>query len=75
VFKIQVTGIFLPEAERPDVPHRLILLPRRDPQAPWRDTRAEAVEDAVRLQLAERDEVEPGRVWWHPLAEIETQEG
>lgn len=54
--------------------HRLIVLPRRAPEAPWRDSRREAVEDALRLGWAERDEHDRDRIWWHALADIETRE-
>lgn len=50
-------------------------MPLRTPQARWRDTRAEAVEDAVAQGLAERDAEDAKRVWWHPLAEIEEDDG
>lgn len=52
---------------------RLILLPLRKPQAPWRARRAEAVADAIARGLATQDEFEPERIWWHALAEIEEE--
>jgi hypothetical protein len=54
--------------------YRLILMPLRAPQAPWRETREEAVADAVALKLATPDEHVAKRLWWHPLAEIEEGE-
>lgn len=55
--------------------HRLVLLPLRQKVWPWRETRAEAVEDAIRSGYAERDEHDPKRIWWHPLVEIEEDDG
>lgn len=52
---------------------RIIMQPKGEPITPWRDTRAEAVADAVGKRLAERDEHVEGRVWWHPLAEVEEE--
>jgi hypothetical protein len=51
--------------------HRLIILPTRTPKAPWRDTRAEALADAIELGLASRDRYVEGRVYLDALAEIE----
>ena len=53
---------------------RVVMLPKRKPMAPWRPTKALAIEDAIRRKLAERDEHKPGRTWWHPLAEIEERQ-
>lgn len=54
--------------------YRLILMPLRTPQGPWRPRRAEVVGDALACGLAERDEHDPKRTWWHALAEIEMRE-
>lgn len=54
--------------------YRLVILPLRTPKGPWRDSRSEAVDDAIAQGLAERDEHDRQRVWWHPLAELERSE-
>jgi hypothetical protein len=53
------------------VRYRIIMLPKGKPKSRWRPTRAEAIEDAIALKLAERDEHDDTRIWWHPLVEIE----
>lgn len=55
------------------MPYRVVILPKRLPQSEWRASREEAVEDAVDLGLAwqDKDDWDPDRLWWHPLAEIE----
>jgi hypothetical protein len=52
--------------------YRLIVGRRRE--WPWRETRDAAVKDAIDGGHAERDEHDKTRLWWHPLANIETEE-
>lgn len=54
--------------------YRLLLLPLRTPQGPWRTSAREAREDAIAQGLGARDEHDPKRIWLHALAEIETRE-
>jgi hypothetical protein len=50
---------------------RVVVKPLAKTAGPWRDTRDEAVEDAIDMGLAERDPVRDGQLFWHPLAAIE----
>ena len=56
---------------------RIITYPSGKPRTPWRDTRDEAIEDAIAAELAERDEDDPATLYWDLLAliEIEDEDG
>ena len=57
------------------VKFRVITHPSGKPWGPWRDTRNEAIEDAIREGLADRDEDNPETIYFDPLAEIEEANG
>lgn len=44
------------------------------PRGDWHDTFAAAVDEAIALKLAERDEHDPKRVWWNVGADVEVAE-
>ncbi len=54
--------------------YRIITYPSGKAWTEWRATRAEAVEDAVSVELAERDEQDPATLYWDSLALIEVME-
>jgi hypothetical protein len=56
------------------MPFRVTTIPLKQRNGPWRETREEAVADAIAMELAWTDEVRPGVVFWHPLAEIEEED-
>lgn len=49
-------------------------MPSGKPWTEWRDTREEAIEDAVACELAERDEQDLATLYWDALAAIEVLE-
>ena len=51
--------------------YRIITHPSGKPWGPWRDTRDEAIEDAISEGLADRDDDNPETIWWDPMAGIE----
>jgi hypothetical protein len=50
---------------------RIVTVPSGKPWTDWRDTREEANNDAVAVELAERYETDPATLYWDALAAIE----
>ena len=55
------------------IKYRVVTRPSGKAWSVWRDTREEALEDAVQCELAERDDNDPSSIWLDPLVEIEEQ--
>lgn len=52
--------------------YRFTTLPTGARKGEWRDTRREAIEDAIEARMAERDE-HTGQVYMDPLVDIEEE--
>lgn len=57
------------------VQFRIVTVPSGKPWTDWRDTKEQAVEDAIAVELAERDDDDPATIYWDPLAMIEIKDG
>lgn len=54
--------------------YRLVIARVRNPFGPWRESRREALRDALNQGFAWRDEHDSERVLLHPLAHIQRRE-